>query len=121
MKNLEQDVLRTISTKIRKRIVTELQKDFELEGDRGFQVEFGERIDIWLPLSADARKQWSNENVVAIMERVFGIKFSQTFQVQLPPIGDLSLRNDVWFPIPANFSLEGWSESEITAITLRVA
>ena len=111
-----QDSLREMPTKIRERIVTELKKDFELSGDRGFQVEFGERIDIWLPLSADSKKQWSNAKAVAIMERVFSTEFSQTFQVQLPPIGDLSHRNDVWFPIPHNFSLEGWTDEEVGAI-----
>ncbi len=50
------------------------------------------------------------------MERVFSTKFSQTFQVQLPPIGDLSQRNDIWFPIPANSSPEGWSDEEVRAI-----
>ena len=104
---------------LRERIVTELQKDFELKGDRGFQVRFGKSTDIWLPLSAEAKKQWSNQKVVAIMERVFGIKFPQTFQVQLPSVSNLS-RNDVWFPIPDNPSLEGWSNEEVNAITLRV-
>lgn len=114
--NDSQDSLREMPTKIRERIVTELKNDFELSGDRGFQVEFGERIDIWLPLSADSKKQWSNEKAAAIMERVLNIKFSQTFQVQLPPIADLSQRNDVWFPIPDNPSLEGWSDGEVNAI-----
>ncbi len=115
MKDSEPEALREMPIKIRERIVTELKKDFELEGDRGFQVGSGEKIDIWLPLSADSKKQWSNKKAVAIMERVFNIKFPQTFQV-----GNLSPRNDVWFPIPANFSLEGWSDEEVRAIAGKV-
>lgn len=117
MKPSEQEALQAMPIKIRERIVTELKKDFELEGERGFQVGLGESIDIWLPLSADSKKQWSNEKAVAIMERVFSTKFSQTFQVQLPTIGDLPQRNDIWFPIPANSSLEGWSDEEVRAIS----
>ena len=120
MKHSEQEALREMPIKIRERIVTELKKDFELEGDRGFQVGFGERIDIWLPLSADSKKQWSNEKAVAIMERVFSTKFSQTFQVQPPTIGDLPQKNDICFPIPANSSLEGWSDEEVRAIAGKV-
>ena len=116
MQPSEQDALRAMPMKIRERIVTELKKDVELEGERGFQVGLGESIDIWLPLSADSQKQWSNDKAVAIMERVFRTKFSQTFQVQLPTLGDLSPRNDIWFPIPANSSLEGWSDEEVRAL-----
>ena len=116
MKPSEQEALRAMPIKIRERIVTELKKDFELEGERGFQVGLGESIDIWLPLSADSQKQWSNDKAVAIMERVFGTKFSQTFQLQLPTPGDWSPRNDIWFPIPVNSSLEGWSDEEVRAL-----
>ena len=120
MKHSEQEALRKMPIKIRERIVTELKKDFELEGTQGFQLGLGERIDIWLPLSADSKKQWSNEKAVAIMERVFSTKFSQTFQVQPPPLGNLPEKNDICFPIPADSSPEGWSEPEFRAIAGKV-
>ena len=110
MNNQQQDLLSLVQIKIRKRIVTELKKDFELEGNRGFQVGFGNRIDIWLPISPDSKNQWSDEKAVVIMERVFGRKFPQTFQVQFPQ------RTDIWFPIPPNLSLEEWSNEEVSII-----
>jgi hypothetical protein len=116
MNNQEKNVLHEVHLKIRKQIVNELQREFKLEAKQGFQVGFGDRMDVWLPISSDFKHQWSAQKATLTMERVFKIRFQEKFQVRWPQRGDWPGLDDLWFPIPTNFSLDGWSDEEIQTI-----
>jgi hypothetical protein len=98
-------------TKIRKRVVTALEKEFGAKFKQGLQIEFGDRADVWLSIPSDFRRNdLSNERIVAALEKDLGVKFKQSFQIRF---GE---REDFWVPISSDFLKGELSDDEIQAV-----
>jgi hypothetical protein len=111
------DVRHEAHTKIRTRIVGALEKEFSIVQTTSLQIDLGDRTDTWLSIPSDfSRREFSDERIVAALEKEFGIKFKQGIFIRFD---NDQQGSDIWLPIPSDFLKGELSDDEIQAVTGR--